>query len=430
MAKHRSPRAASSKRTTQIGRQHTGRKPAIEDDFVAQFRAKLGVPPAAREQVVPSRGPSVLSEEEVWDVPEDRKKMWITDASCGVFEDFDPQALGVSLVFETPESGPPFDLTISIVTSRIADPETTSPASPEADEPAQFSVVHTLKAIPSGLGRVSATVRIPQVNSGRWRVRAQADPLIAPVQATGSTAFRPFINVSAPGVSIGAWPAMVALGALAGSTLLAWLASRAGIATLDIVWLALASCLIGTLGAKAYFLAEARTMAAARSGAGMCLQGFVIASLATFVIGTWVLGLPTLVLLNMATPGLLIGMALGRLGCWAGGCCAGRLSSSRFALWSSDRSIGARRIPTQLLESSAAFILAIVTLLVVLMSTVVPGASVLAFGLGAYIFVRQMLFPLRSQPRKTKFGRPIVMTVAGAAALNASVILVIAGISS
>ncbi|MDD2818143.1 MAG: prolipoprotein diacylglyceryl transferase [Candidatus Nanopelagicales bacterium] len=426
MAKHRSPRAASSNPTTRIGRQQAGRKPPVEDDLVAQFRAKLGVPPAAREDVVPRRSPRVLSEEEVWNVPEDRKKMWITDTSCGVFEDLEPQALGVSLVFETPESGPPFDLPISIVTSRIADPGMT----PAPDEPNQFSVSHTLRAIPSGLGRVSATVRIPQANSGLWRVRAQAEPLIAPMQATGATAFRPLINVSAPGVVIGAWPAMVAIGALVGSTLLAWLASRAGIAMIDIVWLALVSCLAGTLGAKAYFLAEARTMAAARSGAGMCLQGFVIASLATFVIGTWVLGLPTLVLLNMATPGLLIGMALGRLGCWAGGCCTGRLSSSRFALWSSDRSIGARRIPTQLLESSAGFILAIVTLLMVLMSTSVPGASVLAFGLGAYIFARQMLFPLRSQPRKTKFGRLIVMTVAAAAALYASVILVIVGISS
>lgn len=388
--------------------------------------------PSSHRSARPSRPQATRNSmtDEVSTVSEDRKRLWITDASCGIFKDLDPQSLGLCVVFVTPASGPAFDLPISIVASRIVDPDTTSSATPRGDEPAQFSVVHTLKAIPTGLGRVSATVRMPQVNSGQWQVRAQADPLISPIQATGTTAYRPFINVSAPGVVIGAWPAMVAFGALAGSTVFAWLASRAGIALLDVVWLALVSSLVGTLGAKVYFLAEARNMAAARSGAGMCLQGFVIASLATFAVGTWTVGLPTLKLLNLATPGLLIGMALGRLGCWAGGCCAGRLSSSRFALWSSDRSIGARRIPTQLIESSAALILALVTIFVILTSQEAPGAAVLAIGLGAYILVRQVLFPLRSLPRKTKFGRPIVMGVASAAALYASVLLVIASASS
>jgi len=430
MAKHRPKRAPTSHRTPSSRRPQGPPNPSVDDDLVAQFRAKLGVASPVKERGVPDRSPSVPAGEEVCEVPEDRKKMRITEASCAIFEDLNPQALGVSLVFETPASGPPFDLPISIVASQMVDNATASPATPTTAEPTQVNVVHTLKAIPTGLGRVSATVRIPQISSGRWRVRAQADPLIAPIQMTGSTAYRPFINVAAPGVIIGAWPAMVALGALAGSAILAWLASRAGISLLDIVWLALVSCLVGTLGAKVYFLAESRTMAAARSGAGMCLQGFVIASLATFVIGTWALGLPTLLLLNLATPGLLIGMALGRLGCWAGGCCTGRLSSSRFALWSSDRSIGARRIPTQLIESSAALVLAMLTLLVIIKSPEAPGVSVLALGLGAYIVVRQLLFPMRSQPRKTKLGRPLVMAVAAGATLYASVALVFAGTGS
>jgi len=401
----------------------------VNDGLVAQFQRKLAAAPAAKKAPIQAPDHEFTTANATSAASEDPRRMRVTHASCGIFEDLDPQALGVSVTFDTPASGPPFDLPISIIGSRIVDVDTASPAAPVDGEPTQFSVVHTIKALPTGLGRVSATVRIPQATSGRWRVRAQADPLVTSIQASGTTAYRPFVNVAAPGVLIGAWPFMVAVGALAGSLVLAWLASRVGISLLDIVWLALASCVVGAVGAKLYFLAETRNMAAARSGAGMCLQGFVIASLATFVIGTRVLGLPTLMLLNLTTPGLLIGMALGRLGCWAGGCCVGRLSSGRFAVWSSDRSIGARRIPTQLLESSAALILAIVTLLVILNDPKAPGASVLALGLGAYILVRQLLFPLRSQPRKTKLGRPIVMTVAATAVLYASAVLAVGSTS-
>jgi prolipoprotein diacylglyceryltransferase len=68
-----------------------------------------------------------------------------------------------------------------------------------------------------------------------------------------------------------------------------------------------------------------------------------------------VLHVPAGVFLDVTAPGLLFAMAVGRVGCFFAGCCGGPPTASCWGVWSSDQHVGARRIPTQLLESVLAF---------------------------------------------------------------------------
>lgn len=78
--------------------------------------------------------------------------------------------------------------------------------------------------------------------------------------------------------------------------------------------------------------------------AGMCIQGFVLAAIAGLVAGSYLSGFDVGAALDLSVAGLMFGMVIGRFGCFFGGCRAGRLTASRWGLWSSDRRLGARRV--------------------------------------------------------------------------------------
>ncbi|SDY83150.1 Prolipoprotein diacylglyceryl transferase [Modestobacter sp. DSM 44400] len=145
--------------------------------------------------------------------------------------------------------------------------------------------------------------------------------------------------------------------------------------------------------------------------AGMSVQGFVIAAVASLAIGGWWAGIPIGQLFDVTAPGLLFGMTVGRLGCFFGGCCVGRPTASRWGVWSSDRRVGVRRIPVQLLESGMAGVVATATLVSVAVVTPAVDGLLFAAGLAAYTLGRQVLFPLRSIPRATTHGRRVTMVV-------------------
>lgn len=63
---------------------------------------------------------------------------------------------------------------------------------------------------------------------------------------------------------------------------------------------------------------------------------------------------------------LMLGIAVGRTGCFWAGCCVGRPTDSRWGTWSSDRCLGIRRIPTQFLDALQAFAIAWAAVAVVL----------------------------------------------------------------
>ena len=135
------------------------------------------------------------------------------------------------------------------------------------------------------------------------------------------------------------------------------------------------------------------------------------------------LRIPVGAFLDATAPGLLWAMAVGRIGCFFAGCCGGPPTASHFGVWSSDQRIGARRIPTQLMESVLASILGVGTLGAVLGHGPVNGAYFIG-GLAAYTLVRQGILHLRIEAHKTKRGR-LVTTILAALVLVAAVILLI-----
>ena len=85
--------------------------------------------------------------------------------------------------------------------------------------------------------------------------------------------------------------------------------------------------------------------------------------------------------------------------------------------------MGARRIPTQLLELALALSLGLGVLVAVL--SYGPAGGAYFFGaLAAYVLGRQEILHLRAEPRKTRLGGLVTATLA-ALVLTAAVVLLI-----
>jgi phosphatidylglycerol---prolipoprotein diacylglyceryl transferase len=131
---------------------------------------------------------------------------------------------------------------------------------------------------------------------------------------------------------------------------------------------------------------------------GLPLQRLLPLSLVACVLGLFGAKAQTV---PASAPGLLLGVTVGRFGCLLGGCCAGRPTCSRWGIWSSNRRLGVRRVPVQLLEASFAGVLGALALAVVLLFGASAGGLVFVAGIAAYTAGRQLLFPLRDIPRAT-----------------------------
>jgi len=158
----------------------------------------------------------------------------------------------------------------------------------------------------------------------------------------------------------------------------------------------------------------------------MCIQGFVLAAIAALLLGALTLGIAVGALLDVTTPGLLWAMTVGRFGCFFGGCCAGRPTASRLGLWSSNRRLGLRRIPTQLLEAALALGVGGAAAAVVIADSASPAGLVFTAAIAAYTLGRQLLFPLRDLPRNTANGRILTLALTGAVVVTASTAIVVA----
>jgi phosphatidylglycerol:prolipoprotein diacylglycerol transferase len=126
-------------------------------------------------------------------------------------------------------------------------------------------------------------------------------------------------------------------------------------------------------------------------------------------------GLPTGAFLAAAIPALLIGMGIGRHGCFWAGCCTGRPTASRWGIWSSDRRLGCRRMPVQLLEAWTALAVGAGSLAAVLAEGLARSGPVAIAGLAAYTLVRQLILGLRDEPRQWRYGRPVTAAIAAIA---------------
>jgi phosphatidylglycerol:prolipoprotein diacylglycerol transferase len=129
-------------------------------------------------------------------------------------------------------------------------------------------------------------------------------------------------------------------------------------------------------------------------------------------LGLALAGIPIGATLDASTPGIFAGIAVGRIGCFFAGCCAGRPTSGAWGLWSSDQRIGARRIPTQFLESGLNLFIAAFTLALVLTFGAGRGAALIA-GLSMYTLGRQGILRLRVERPRSLRGSAITAAAAG-----------------
>jgi len=341
--------------------------------------------------------------------------------------------LGVTYWFDAAPDGAPYCVRVHF-SGRLR-------GQPTPGQPRTFTALASVDDVIPGSGRIAVTTRIPDLPAGTWDVTATPvapapqgsgadwmsvnDPLLPIGTASGTTAFGPVVNVLAPGVRLWAWPALVGTGTVLALVIQSLLAARFGMPLQRLLPLSLVACVLGLLGAKAYFVATHRREWRGLMTPGMSLQGFVLVAVATLWGGSLLLGLPFGAVLDMTAPGLLLGLTVGRFGCLLGGCCAGRPTRSRWGIWSSNRRLGLRRVPVQVLEASSAGVLSALALWAVLLFGASGRGLVFIAGFAAYTAARQLLFPLRDIARATSHGPKLILGAASAAALAAAAALLL-----
>jgi phosphatidylglycerol---prolipoprotein diacylglyceryl transferase len=307
-------------------------------------------------------------------------------------------------------------------------------------------------------GPVSVSPRVFGVNAGEWDVRAEmvslngsagrsrsVKPLATDTQTVYPAAWSwrrwklsvrpptplktrlaPLTGFDAmPAVIPGSWLLLVALGVVVGFLFQGRVLPHERVASGGVFLVSLLMVAAGIVGAKLWFIALSRTWHGVWRN-GMCIQGALVGAVVVGLASMTLLHLPIGAVVDATTPGLFVGIAVGRTGCFLTGCCAGRPSASRWAVWSSDRRVGARRIPVQLLESLSALVIGLVGLAVVLRSTTGSGELFIA-SFAAYTLCRQALLRLRAERRPSSIGGPITAAVA-AVVLAASTAAMIIGL--
>jgi len=207
---------------------------------------------------------------------------------------------------------------------------------------------------------------------------------------------------------------LVALGLFAGIYVAARFARRAGVEPLEVWNLGIYMALAGLLGAKAWLLLSEWSYYSANLRdfftwatlyAGGVWHGGLLCAMALAAWYTWRHQLNFAVLGDVFAPGIAFGHILGRLGCFAAGCCWGKPASAAWAVTFTDPysarmvgvPLGVPLHPTQLYEAAAeAFIFLL--LLALWRRRSFPG-QVFAAYLMLYAVARFIIEFYRGDPR-------------------------------
>jgi phosphatidylglycerol---prolipoprotein diacylglyceryl transferase len=350
------------------------------------------------------------------------RPLQVMSFGCEPLTGADPQGLGLTYWFDAAPDGEPYPVTVRFRGLH------TEASQDHASANHTFDVQSTVHQVIPGSGRIALTTRVLDLSPGEWRVTATPvsrptrqigvpsgqptqQPALPHGSATGTTTFAPVARVRAPGVRLGAWPAFVGVGAVVALTTQALLAGHHRLPTLTLLVISFVASLLGIVGAKLYYLAGHREEESSLLLSGMSIQGFVLVAIATVLLGSLFLDIPVGRMLDVTAPGLLFGMSIGRPGCFFGGCCAGVPTASRWGLWSSDRAVGVRRIPVQLIESASSGTIAVAAMLAVILTYPATGGLIFVGAIAANTFIRQLLFPMRETQRATPHGRTLTMAV-------------------
>jgi len=315
----------------------------------------------------------------------------------------------------------------------------------------QFLCEETVEEVSDNSGRISVTARIHDITAGEWITSAavietdgvnrgqhrrqsprHSDIDLYPAvwswrqwslhdrgKASLRTYLAPLIRV--PGMIPYIWGPMVMIGIVLGLVLQMVIASRVHLSAGRILGMSAVALTAGAIGAKGWYVVLKRRE---HRYNGWCIQGFLVA-VAAVVPGIATLwSVPIGTFFDVSAPGIFLGAAVGRVGCFLAGCCGGRPTTSRWGVWSSDQRVGRRRIPTQLIEAALALTVSIGSLAVI-MSRGPRGGALFAAAVSAYTLVRQGILARRVDPRASRLLSPIVTLAAAAAVVIALAFLVI-----
>ncbi len=273
---------------------------------------------------------------------------------------------------------------------------------------ATFDCDIPLDMVPETNGMVALTTRIPHLHPGSWSIKAMLPDGQGSHEwsAEGPNRASTVLGESevrlskprriAPGLMPTAWAKCVTGGFVFGFLIHICLLIHNNISLARALPLTCGSVCVGLAGAPMWFMIKHRLSWRRFRGLGLCVQGFLVCFLLAMALGVVILSLPASRFLSCVTPALFFGLAVGRIGCFLGGCCAGRPTGSAWGVWSSDGILGVRRVPTQLLESAACLLIGFATLL---------GSGQQAVSLAAFVgswvayttFRQGVIFPLRAK---------------------------------
>jgi phosphatidylglycerol:prolipoprotein diacylglycerol transferase len=211
--------------------------------------------------------------------------------------------------------------------------------------------------------------------------------------------YRTFEMINLGPLHLRTWGMLIALGILLGAYLTVRLARSRGIPEERVWTLTIVVAVAGVLGSRVLWalqpdligetLAHPLRLISVWEG-GLTFIGGLLAAVAAGVVYLRRAGLPILRTADVAAPGLALGLAIGRVGCFLTGLHPGRPTSLP---WGIDY-LGAARHPIPLYESTLALVL-LITGLVLLKRRVPPGVTALVVAFG-YLIGRSLLDLLRA----------------------------------
>lgn len=351
-------------------------------------------------------------------------------------EAIEPEALVVSHCFDPGEAGEPYSATVRLTGRRVGIDRLPRPQDTFVQEDridrimpgsGPYSITSWVYGLEPGEWTVSAELLKPGDDSGRSR-RPAAEPMPpaawswrrwavtggsrGPVRTRWAMVV-PLARI--PGVIPGSFTVFGALGILAALIVQSAILARADVSVSGSLVVSLIALVSGLFAAKVWYAALHPGPWRQALLGGWAVDGFLVVAPVVAVGVLLGLGEPVGRFLDAAAPGIFLAVAIGRLGCFFTGCCAGRLTRSRWGVWSSDREsrIGARRIPTQLLESVAGLVIGIVAGIVVLSSALGLDGAVFVVAVVAYFLVRQRLLRLRAERRDYLWRRSSLVSEEG-----------------
>ena len=360
-------------------------------------------------------------------------------------EAVEPEALVVTYSFDPGDVGEPYDATLRLSGRRMG-----ISGVPRAGD--SLTQDEKIEGVVPGTGPVSISAWAYGLQPGEWAVDARLVPstrgprashpgpsampaiqratwswrrwALSPARATPIKTRWALLAPLAtqPAVVPGVYTALALIGFVTALALQAAILVRQGIPYESPLAASLVALVAGLIGAKVWFKVL-RPSDPWLKGGGWAVDGFLLVfpPVAAITLLAW--DLPIGRVFDATTPGIFLAVAIGRVGCFVTGCCAGRCTASRWGIWSSDRRFGARRIPAQLLESGAGLVLGVLSLAVILAGGLPIHGAVFVSAFAIYAVVRQALLRIRAERRREQRTLPLTAAAAGV------VVVVIAALS-